>query len=425
MDGSRVGRNWAQVREHDLPLLLVQRVACLRARSTLDQGFLAALIASQTFRDHVEAVRTGSSIPHISATQIGEFEFVLPPLSEQRRIASAFAALADKVTSNESMNKVLLSLLEEMFRFCFVDFGPVHDKVEGRAPRLAEPAAAAFPDRLSESELGPVPTGWEITRVDSLATIVGGSTPRTAEDSYWNGSHFWATPRDLSPLRTPVLLETSRTITDRGLEQISSGLLPPGTVLLSSRAPIGYRAIAEVPVAVNQGFIAMRPAPGVPNLFLLFWALAAHDQILSRANGSTFLEISKGSFRSIPVVRPSDEALAAFQAIARPLYNQIVHNERESRALQELHRTLLPSDHERAGSDCIGRRRQLAMRGRIPRNTRRPRATTHGSTSNTSRTPGRLRSLGFSQGPAKSRISSTLSFIRTPTPTSSRARRRS
>jgi len=66
-----------------------------------------------------------------------------------------------------------------------------------------------------------------------------------------------------------------------------------GTVLLSSRAPIGYLAVAEIPVAVNQGFIAMTPKAGTSNLFLLLWASVAHEEIISRANGSTFLEISR------------------------------------------------------------------------------------------------------------------------------------
>jgi len=140
----------------------------------------------------------------------------------------------------------------------------------------------------------------------------------------------------------PVLLDTERKITDAGLSQISSGLLPKGTVLLSSRAPIGYLAIAEVPVAVNQGFIAMKPRPGISNLFLLRWASAAHEEIVSHANGSTFLEISKSSFRLIRVVSPSSPIMDAFDRVSRPMYRKVVENERESRTLAALRDALLP-----------------------------------------------------------------------------------
>jgi restriction endonuclease S subunit/predicted GIY-YIG superfamily endonuclease len=200
-----------------------------------------------------------------------------------------------------------------------------------------------FPDRLVPSELGEIPEGWEVKPISELAEVVGGSTPKTERAEYWEGgTHHWVTPKDLSGLSMPVLLDTERKITDAGLGQISSGLLPKGTVLLSSRAPIGYLAIAEVPVAVNQGFIAMKPRPGVSNLFLLRWAGAAHDEIVSRANGSTFLEISKASFRSISTVTPAADIMDAFDRVTRPMYLKVVEHERESRTLAALRDTLLP-----------------------------------------------------------------------------------
>jgi len=200
-----------------------------------------------------------------------------------------------------------------------------------------------FPDRLVPSELGEIPEGWEVGVIADLAEIVGGSTPSTKEPAYWqNGIHYWATPKDLSRLQFPVLLETERKITDAGLSRISSGLLPPGTVLLSSRAPIGYLAIAEVPVAINQGFIAMKPRKSVSNLFLLLWAFFSRDDILNRANGSTFQEISKRNFRSLPLVIPPEHVMQTFDEWVRPLYQRMIENERMSSTLAGLRDTLLP-----------------------------------------------------------------------------------
>jgi type I restriction enzyme S subunit len=173
--------------------------------------------------------------------------------------------------------------------------------------------------------------------------VAGGTTPSTKGPAYWEGgTHAWATPKDLSGLSVPVLLNTERRITDAGLSQIGSGLLPKGTVLLSSRAPIGYLAIAEVPVAINQGFIAMAPKTGTSNLFLLLWASVAHEEIVSRANGSTFLEISKANFRPIPVVTPSAAVMRAFEGQVRRLYERIVECEHDSRTLAALRDALLP-----------------------------------------------------------------------------------
>jgi type I restriction enzyme S subunit len=139
-----------------------------------------------------------------------------------------------------------------------------------------------------------------------------------------------------------VLLETERRITDLGLAQIGSGLLAPGTILLSSRAPIGYLAVAAVPTAINQGFIAMKPRNVTSILYLLFWAESAQEEIVGRANGSTFLEISKSNFRPIRVIVPPAAVLSAFDRIVRPLYDRIVLNERASRTLAALRDTLLP-----------------------------------------------------------------------------------
>src|SRR5262245_25404806 len=101
------------------------------------------------------------------------------------------------------------------------------------------------------------PGGWEISRIGKEAKCGGGAAPSTGDAILWNGDLNWATPKDLSSLNSPVLLSTERTISEAGLAKISSGLLPVGTVLLSSRAPVGYVAIAEVPTAINQGFIAI------------------------------------------------------------------------------------------------------------------------------------------------------------------------
>ena len=176
-----------------------------------------------------------------------------------------------------------------------------------------------------------------------VVNVVGGTTPSTKIAEYWDGgTHCWATPKDLSNLSVPVLLDTERKITDSGLKRIGSGLQPQGTVLLSSRAPIGYLAINEIPVAINQGFIAIQPRKGISNLFLLYWCKSSPGEIMSRANGSTFLEISKPNFRQILLIMPSRPVLNAYHLLASSLYDRIVVNERSSRALAAQRDGLLP-----------------------------------------------------------------------------------
>jgi type I restriction enzyme S subunit len=323
--------------------LLNQNAVRLRARSQLDQRFMFYLFKTKDFQNYIVSTAQGSANQaSITLKDIFGFRFPLPPLAEQRAIAHILSTLDDKIELNRRMNETLEAMARAIFESWFVGFDPVRAKAEGRDPDLPKEIADLFPDCFEDSELGEMPVGWYIRSIGDLADVVGGSTPSTSKIEFWEGSrHPWATPKDLASLKSPVLLDTERSITDAGLAQISSGLLPAGTVLLSSRAPIGYLAIAEVPVAINQGFIAMKPRNGVSSLFLLLWASFAHEDILSRANGSTFLEISKSNFRPIPVACPTKHILAAFDLLVRPLYHRILTNERESRTLTTLRDLLL------------------------------------------------------------------------------------
>jgi len=225
-----------------------------------------------------------------------------------------FEALDKKIELNRRMNASLEATAQSLFKSWFVD---------------------AVQDRL--------PKGWQESTIGEEVRVVGGSTPSTSGLEFWEGgTYHWATPKDLSNLESPVLLDTDRKITDTGLQQITSGLLPVGTVLLSSRAPIGYLAIAEIPVAINQGFIGMICDGALPNHYVRLWTKQNKDAIESRANGTTFMEISKGNFRPLPIIVPPQPLLDAFQVQVDLLHRRVVSNLLESRTLATLRDTLLP-----------------------------------------------------------------------------------
>jgi type I restriction enzyme S subunit len=328
-----------------LQCCLGQRMVLLRPnQAKVDGRFLLYALQSEPVRHEIFVNEgTGSTVSNLRIPLLSALPIPKPPLSEQRAIAYTLGTLDDKIELNQCLNKTLGGIAQVIFKSWFVDFDPVRAKAEGLDTGLPKHIADLFPDSFVDSELGEIPKGWEVKAIGDLAEVVGGSTPSTKKPAYWdNGTHHWATPKDLSALKMPVLLNTERCITDTGLAQISSGLLPMGTVLLSSRAPIGYLAVAEVPVAINQGFIAMKPKKDVSNLFLLLWTSSANDDILSRANGSTFLEISKANFRPILLIAPPAKIMQTFDQQVRPLYKRIVKSERESHTLTGMRDTLLP-----------------------------------------------------------------------------------
>jgi restriction endonuclease S subunit len=313
-----------------------------RAPNSEDPSYLHWILRTPQYRHYCAGRAMGSAVVALSRRDFLSYPVPSPTIL-RRKVVALLDTIEEKIEINRRMSETLQTMSRSLFKSWFVDFDPVRAKAEGRDPGLSKPLADLFPARLVESDLGEIPEGFNVKAIGDMAEVVGGSTPSTAEPLYWEqGIHHWATPKDLSGLSVPVLIETERKITDAGLAQIGSGVLPTGTVLLSSRAPIGYLAIAEVPVAINQGFIAMKPRRGVSNLFLLLWAGVAHDKIVSHANGSTFLEISKANFRPIRVVAPSGSIMEAFERLVSPFYRDIVVRERECRTLGALRDTLLP-----------------------------------------------------------------------------------
>ena len=285
-----------------------------------------------------------SSVPGVNRNDLHRIPVSLPPLAEQKRIASILGALDDKIELNRRMNAKLEDMARTLFKSWFVDFDPVRAKLDGRLPAgMDANTAALFPDAFEESALGLIPKGWKVLPVGDVVECVGGSTPSTAVPSYWEGgTHHWTTPKDFSTLQSPTLLDTSRKITDSGLKQISSGLLPSGTLLMSSRAPVGYLAISVMPVAINQGFIAMKSNAKASNYFMLNWCQTNMLEIEVRATGTTFPEISKQNFRPILLLLPSMEVVASFTAKVKPLYEQITINLNQAQTLSKLRDSLIP-----------------------------------------------------------------------------------
>jgi type I restriction enzyme S subunit len=304
--------------------------------------FYSLLSQSNTILQLVDEASHGTK--RLRTEVLEKLNISLPPLAEQCRIAHFFKALDDKIELNRQMNNTLESIAQALFKSWFVDFDPVRAKMEGRQPYgMDAETAELFPDGFEDSELGEIPRGWRVSQIGDEVRVVGGATPSTKEVMYWEGGNIhWATPKDLASLPNAVLLNTERCITESGLQQISSGLLPVGTVLLSSRAPIGYLAIAEIPVAINQGFIALICERELTNHYVLQWLRLNMDTVKSRANGTTFLEISKANFRPIPIAIPPKTILSRFNSQAKVIHQGIVNNLRQSETLSAIRDALLP-----------------------------------------------------------------------------------
>jgi len=309
--------------KEDMELVLLSSIAIFRPNENKINGkFLSYCLKNPTTKKNIkDNYKSGSALPRIVLKDFKKLELEIPQdLAKQSRIASILSSLDDRIELNLQINKTLEAIAQAIFKEWFVDF---------RYPGFdGEPVAG-------------LPKGWMKVTLAEAVIVKGGSTPSTSNPEYWDGEHYWATPRDLSGLKSPVLLNTERRISDSGVKQISSGVLPKGTLLLSSRAPIGYLAINQIPVSINQGFIAVQ-GKLVSNLFMLLWLKRNMDLIKGRANGSTFQEISKSSFREIGISIPNSELLNNFDQIIYPVFERIVSNEKENQTLTKVRDALLP-----------------------------------------------------------------------------------
>ncbi|MFP8835297.1 restriction endonuclease subunit S [Hydrogenophaga sp. XSHU_21] len=147
-------------------------------------------------------------------------------------------------------------------------------------------------------------TVWRKARLGDCCEIVSGATPSTAVDDYWDGDTCWATPRDLSGLDGHYISDTPRKLTEAGLASCSATILPPNSVLFSSRAPIGHVAINTVPMATNQGFKSLVPGPEVDAKFLLHWLRANRSFLEGLGVGATFKEVSKAVVTKVEIPLP-------------------------------------------------------------------------------------------------------------------------
>lgn len=321
---------------------------CLKVRAGRGKialpEWVACALDSPAVKEWLIRHAVGATMPNLNTSILSAVPLEVPGIAEQQEIVGLCFSLDDRIDLLRQTNATLESIAQALFKSWFIDFDPVRAKAEGREPDGMDAATAAlFPSEFEESALGEIPKGWSVQPIGELVEAVGGSTPDTKNEAYWEpATHHWTSPKDLSGATAPVLLDTERKVSASGLAKISSGLLPVGTLLMSSRAPIGYLSLAQIPVAINQGYIAMLPGGRLSPTYLYFWCKLHMDAIKGRANGSTFMEISKKAFRPIPAVLPPREVIESFTGIADSVFRRLTANERQARELAEIRDTLLP-----------------------------------------------------------------------------------
>ena len=253
--------------------------------------------------------RSGT-FPQITFSEVANLTIPVPSLAVQEVIVQTMQCLEDKITCNEQINDNLEQQAQSYFQELFVD--------------NADPE-------------------WAIGTISDLGTVVGGSTPSKAKPEYYTESGIaWITPKDLSINKSKFVSHGENDITELGLKNSSAAIMPEGTVLFSSRAPIGYIAIAAGEVTTNQGFKSVVPKPEIGTPFVYFFLKNTLPVIDGMASGSTFKEVSGSTMKNVPAVIPDAETLAKFSDFCAPIFAQQRILEEQNQSLATLRDNLLP-----------------------------------------------------------------------------------
>ena len=279
---------------------------------------------SKPYYDWVQSFDTGGTRGNINAKTYGDMPITLPPRHVQDRIVDILYSLDAKIENNRRINDNLEQQAQALYKSWFVDFEPFCE------------------EEFIETSLGSIPAGWKVGQLSDICEIIGGGTPSKSHPEYYcNRGIAWITPKDLSISKSKFSSRGSEDITLDGYNNSSAKIMPRGTVLFSSRAPIGYISIATNEICTNQGFKSA--IPGIAGTGYLYYFLQANtDKIESKASGSTFKEASGSLMKSLEVIIPADGIFNQFEAELAPILDKQEHITREIKTLTTLRDTLLP-----------------------------------------------------------------------------------
>jgi len=305
----------------------------LKEEKSLDIRYLHYLMCTKEYRHEILASATGTTVKHTSPERIKRYDFLRPPMKQQKAIAHILGTLDDKIELNRRMNETLEAMARAVFKSWFVDFDPVRAKAEGRNPGLPKSIANLFPDSFEDSELGKIPKGWRIGSVDEEFDLtMGQSPPGETYNETGEGVPFYQGRADFA-FRFP---------TRRVFCTAPTRFAKAGDTLVSVRAPVGDINMAAEDCAIGRGVAAVRHKTGARSYTYL--CMRSLDGVFAQfeAEGTVFGCIGKKDFHKIAATVPPKELVQVVERITSPLDDRIECAEHESRTLAALRDALLP-----------------------------------------------------------------------------------
>lgn len=294
----------------DEKIVLGQRLFGVRIKEGYDSKFIYYYMTTTAFQAEMDSRATGTTVIGLRQPELMKCRLYCPNIDTQRRISKVLMSIDEKIVLNNKINNNLEQQMRALFRSLFVDNAK---------------------------------STWKEGVLSDLGTIVAGGTPSKSKPEYYAEQGIaWITPKDLSLNKSKFISHGENDISEFGFSKSSVTKMPAGTVLFSSRAPIGYIAIAANELTTNQGFKSIVPNENTGTAFLYFllkWLLPIIERM---ASGSTFKEISGAGMKSVPVVIPDNKIIKQFNDFCNPFFQQQKILESENIRLSNARDVLLP-----------------------------------------------------------------------------------
>lgn len=310
--------------KEERPFVFQRHIAILRPKEDIvDSGFLFYTMLNRDFYAKADAVAIGAAQRTVSLGSLRNIKIDVPSLESQKHIADILSAYDDLIENNQKQIKLLEEAAQRLYKEWFVDL--------------------RFPGHENTKIVDGVPEGWRVASIADICDTVGGGTPSTKIQSYYEkGDILWVTPTDITRNFSLALLDTEKKITPEGLKNSSAKMLPAETILMTSRASVGFFGMCKYEVCTNQGFISCIPKRENLQMYLLFNLKSRVEEIRQKAGGSTYLEISKTVFRELKIILPKDEVLAEYQKNVHDIFDEIYCRTEMIKSLVDMRNRVLP-----------------------------------------------------------------------------------
>ncbi len=301
----------------------------------------------------------------LNLKDVKEIPLPLPPIEERMNLEKIYFDLENKINLNLEINQTLEQMSQTLFKSWFVDFDPVIDnaldagnpipealqsraelrqKVRNSTDFKPLPAdiRALFPAEFEETELGWMPKGWITTTFNDLIELIGGGTPKTSIEEYWNGYIPWFSVVDAPNESDVYVLTTEKKITTEGLNNSSAKLLRKGTTIISARGTVGKCAMVAVPMAMNQSCYGVIGKNNISDEYVYFQLKNAVQTLQQMGHGSVFNTITRDTFKNIKVPFCNEELTNSYSLLVKNYFSKILNNNYQNIALTALRDTLIP-----------------------------------------------------------------------------------